>query len=171
MSVYNPSVLAACRLVERYGEGQWAVISQQLNKAFGKTEDQGRIGKQCREVGLPVFPCDNMPASKPYHVSAAVSEPSKHSMLQDKQHAKAHTCDSTRQVCAVQVTPCLSFCPASHPFILLLLTMFCPGHTRPWCCSAGTITYTQTYARMHGQKQRNSSWLQRTGSWATNGQT
>lgn len=37
------------KLVERYGEGQWAVISQQLNKAFGKSEDQGRIGKQCRE--------------------------------------------------------------------------------------------------------------------------
>lgn len=42
--------LLPCRLVERYGEGQWAVISQQLNKAFGKSEDQGRIGKQCREV-------------------------------------------------------------------------------------------------------------------------
>lgn len=38
------------RLVEKYGEGQWAVISQQLNKAFGKSDDQGRIGKQCREV-------------------------------------------------------------------------------------------------------------------------
>jgi hypothetical protein len=36
--------------VDKYGEGQWAVISQQLNKAFGKQEDQGRIGKQCREV-------------------------------------------------------------------------------------------------------------------------
>lgn len=39
-----------CRLVEKYGEGQWATISQQLNKAFGKPDEQGRIGKQCREV-------------------------------------------------------------------------------------------------------------------------
>jgi hypothetical protein len=41
----------AFRLVKEYGEGQWAVISQQLNKASGKSDDQGRIGKQCREVG------------------------------------------------------------------------------------------------------------------------
>jgi len=39
-----------CRLVEKYGEGQWATISQQLNKSFGKPDEQGRIGKQCREV-------------------------------------------------------------------------------------------------------------------------
>lgn len=36
--------------MELHGEGQWAIISQHLNKAFGKSEDQGRIGKQCREV-------------------------------------------------------------------------------------------------------------------------
>lgn len=41
------SVLAS--LVQKFGEGNWSPIARALNEAFGKTEDQGRIGKQCRE--------------------------------------------------------------------------------------------------------------------------
>ncbi len=37
------------RLVQKFGEGNWSPIARALNEAFGKTEDQGRIGKQCRE--------------------------------------------------------------------------------------------------------------------------
>ena len=38
------------RLVKEYGEGNWSPIAKALNEAFDKGADQGRIGKQCREV-------------------------------------------------------------------------------------------------------------------------
>lgn len=41
-----------CRLVRKFGEGCWAPIAKALNEAFDKSDDQGRIGKQCREVGV-----------------------------------------------------------------------------------------------------------------------
>lgn len=37
------------RLVHQHGEGNWSLIARELNVTFGKTEDTGRIGKQCRE--------------------------------------------------------------------------------------------------------------------------
>eukprot|EP00878_Enallax_costatus_P006245 GHUV01006548.1.p1 GENE.GHUV01006548.1~~GHUV01006548.1.p1 ORF type:complete len:939 (+),score=387.24 GHUV01006548.1:556-3372(+) len=40
---------ACCRLVRKFGEGCWAPIAKALNEAFDKSDDQGRIGKQCRE--------------------------------------------------------------------------------------------------------------------------
>jgi myb proto-oncogene protein len=36
--------------VHEYGEGNWSPIAKALNEAFNKTADNGRIGKQCREV-------------------------------------------------------------------------------------------------------------------------
>ncbi|CAD7703044.1 unnamed protein product, partial [Ostreobium quekettii] len=36
-------------LVHEHGEGNWSVIARSLNGAFGKDENHGRIGKQCRE--------------------------------------------------------------------------------------------------------------------------
>eukprot|EP00775_Hariotina_reticulata_P013359 gene13359-13487_t len=37
------------RLVKKFGEGSWSPIAKALNEAFDKSDDQGRIGKQCRE--------------------------------------------------------------------------------------------------------------------------
>lgn len=37
------------KLVRKFGEGCWAPIAKALNEAFDKSDDQGRIGKQCRE--------------------------------------------------------------------------------------------------------------------------
>lgn len=37
------------RLVQKLGEGNWSPIARSLNDAFGKNEENGRIGKQCRE--------------------------------------------------------------------------------------------------------------------------
>ncbi|CAD7701646.1 unnamed protein product [Ostreobium quekettii] len=37
------------RLVHEHGEGNWSVIARSLNRSFGKDENHGRIGKQCRE--------------------------------------------------------------------------------------------------------------------------
>lgn len=36
-------------LVDMYGEGNWSAIARALNAQSGKTADDGRIGKQCRE--------------------------------------------------------------------------------------------------------------------------
>jgi hypothetical protein len=36
--------------VKKFGEGCWSPIAKALNEAFDKSDDQGRIGKQCREV-------------------------------------------------------------------------------------------------------------------------
>ena len=38
-----------CRLVQRFGEGNWSPIARALNDSTGKDESCGRIGKQCRE--------------------------------------------------------------------------------------------------------------------------
>lgn len=40
---------ALIQLVHKYGEGNWSPIARALNLAVGKSEEQGRIGKQCRE--------------------------------------------------------------------------------------------------------------------------
>ncbi|WIA37481.1 hypothetical protein OEZ86_014397 [Tetradesmus obliquus] len=37
------------KLVKKFGEGCWSPIAKALNEAFDKSDDQGRIGKQCRE--------------------------------------------------------------------------------------------------------------------------
>ncbi|KAJ9526820.1 hypothetical protein QJQ45_017806, partial [Haematococcus lacustris] len=37
------------RLVLMHGEGNWRIISKAVNFAMGKTDGDGRIGKQCRE--------------------------------------------------------------------------------------------------------------------------
>lgn len=37
------------KLVHQHGEGNWSLIARELNVTFGKSEDTGRIGKQCRE--------------------------------------------------------------------------------------------------------------------------
>mmetsp|Transcript_24486 Transcript_24486/g.72578 ORF Transcript_24486/g.72578 Transcript_24486/m.72578 type:complete len:419 (-) Transcript_24486:97-1353(-) len=38
-----------CRLVADLGEGNWSLIAKTLNDQMGKSEAEGRIGKQCRE--------------------------------------------------------------------------------------------------------------------------
>ncbi|GAX76251.1 hypothetical protein CEUSTIGMA_g3695.t1 [Chlamydomonas eustigma] len=40
---------ALVRLVEVMGQGNWSPIARALNAEMGKTEENGRIGKQCRE--------------------------------------------------------------------------------------------------------------------------
>lgn len=50
----GPPSAATCpvprRLVHQLGEGNWSPIARALNEAFNKDTDNGRIGKQCREV-------------------------------------------------------------------------------------------------------------------------
>lgn len=53
------------RLVKKFGEGCWSPIAKALNEAFEKTEDQGRIGKQCREVCVIVIVFSEPPAVHP----------------------------------------------------------------------------------------------------------
>jgi hypothetical protein len=36
--------------VSQQGEGNWSSIARCLNALFEKPADEGRIGKQCREV-------------------------------------------------------------------------------------------------------------------------
>ena len=46
----SPPFSPLARLVRKFGEGNWSPIARALNETFEKSEDQGRIGKQCREV-------------------------------------------------------------------------------------------------------------------------